>query len=609
MHEQFVGDIGGSVERAIRWFTELFILDGFGGVLFLFIGLVSLVILAFTIAWRVRAGRELHRAIAAVELAGGASENERQVAFVVQFDAISERLSGLDRIGRCWREFAETLDRPEPGAPEGTPGYGTVVRNERRPQDYLTLTNADMTAPVLRSLPGVLIGVGLFLTFVGLIAALGTAADTLAEGGEQTDMVDALRELLGAAGAKFYASATALMFSILLGLVQRASLRRLSGRMHALNDALEERLQFDPMASTMRAQSKLARDQYDELRKLSQDIGMAVGERVRDAVTSSNRELVESLNAVVGKLDALGEKTGAGVSATVAAKMDEALSGTLTQMDATLREVGGSLGRLPDQIGGSMRALNEASGEMVRGLGEGVEASARAASEALTGTMTQAGEAVANDLRGIAEPLSESVSALRESSSALGREMAAFAERAEQLRAAIAEGAGRHEALAASLTGAAGTHERVANDNRDLMRRMTELAERLQQAGDGVSDGTETIVTTIAEARERSDALREQERAARERLDAVLARSHEEMERHVARYDGLDEAFGRAFNGFQEAIASQQRDLARHVAEIDHRFANAVGALDARIEELADAVEGMGRSGASMRGSMTEAAE
>ena len=591
MEDGFVGERGRAAEDFVRGFTEWFTVDGFGGFLFLAILSTSLVVLAFTIAWWWRAGRELRVAISAVRSATGSTEVKRQAAFAERFDAISDRLNALKRIGPCWREFSETLDRPEADALENSPSSGIAIRNERRPQDYLTLGNADMTAPVLRSLPGVLIGVGLFLTFVGLIAALGTAADSLAGRVEQADMVDALRDLLGTAGAKFYASATALLCSILLGLTQRFGLRRLSARMHALNDELEERLQFDPMASTMRVQSKLARDQYDQLRSLSQDIGIAVGDRVRDAVTSSNRELVESLNAVVGRLDTLAKETGAGVSETVGAKLDDALSDTLASMDAILRDVQGSLGTLPAQIGGSVEALRAASGEMAKGLTDGAEASARAAGEALSSAMTQAGETVAADLRGITEPLGESVSALRESSSALGREMATFAERAERLREAIAQGAERHEALAGSLSSAAGAHERVANDNRDLARRMDDLAGRLERAGEGVSDGTETIASVIAEARERADALREQDRAARERLDAVLTRSREEMERHVARYDGLDEAFAKAFTGFQEAIADQQRDLARHVADIDQRFANAVGALDARIEDLADAVD------------------
>ena len=167
METGFIEGRGRAAEDFVRQFTGWFTVDGFGGFLFLAILGTSLVILTFTIAWLWRARKELRRAVLAVRTARGSSEAERQKAFVEHFDAISERLNDLKRIGPCWREFSETLDRPDAGAPEGAPGYGMAVRNERRPQDYLTLGNADMTAPVLRSLPGVLIGVGLFLTFVG----------------------------------------------------------------------------------------------------------------------------------------------------------------------------------------------------------------------------------------------------------------------------------------------------------------------------------------------------------------------------------------------------------------------------------------------------------
>lgn len=589
--EGLIGAYGAPVERALRGYIDLFKDEGIGGVLFLSILLLSLIILVWTIWWVWRSTSEIKRSRTIVARAKGATEGERQAAFALRYAEIHTGLGALPRIGACWREFSETLERPDPDVPEGVPNHSTVVRNERRPQEYFTLSNAGMSATVLRSWPGILVGIGLVLTFVGLIAALGTAADSLAGQVEQSEMVNALRDLLRTAGAKFYASATALACSIVLGLIQRSCLKHLAGQMHALNDALEERLQFDPMASTSRHQLAAIEAQRDQMRQLASDIGMTVGETVREAMGASNGELVDGLNAVVGKLDVLANETGAGVSQKVGEKLDQALSETLDKMEATLRDVQGSLRALPEEIGEAVGALKGASGEMARQLHDSAASSVQIASEALEQTISQAGQAAANDLRNIAEPLGEAVGGLRDASAALGREMMQFADRAETLGTAIGEGAAQHGTLVESLTVAAATHQGIARDNRALASRIEEVASVLAGSGEGINAGSKALSRAVEETRERAVAMREEEREARESFQAILERSRDDLERHMQRYEGLDEQFTTVFTQFQEAIANQQRDLARHVGEIDLRFANAVGALDGQIDALRDALE------------------
>ena len=634
--EYMTGGIGAAVEGFIAPLIAFFTLPYVGGLLTAGILTAAAVILVWTIAWFVRARRQIGRAITAVGRAAGSTENERRAAFVREYGAIDAELDKLSKIRACWREFRETLERPDLDDPDGAMGGATFVRNEKRPQAYFTLSNAGLSASVLRSWPGILVGVGLVLTFVGLIAALGVAANGLNDPDmDQAQMTVVLRQLLGTAGAKFYASATALGCSIVLGFVQRLLLSRLSGRMKVLNDLLEERLQFDAMASTSRQQLAVLREQSEQAKRFNQDFALKIGDAVRDAFQTNNADLVRGLDAVANKLDALADKTSTNISQTVGDRLDAALSETLSKMDTTLRDVGGSLGRLPEQIGEAVDALSRASIDMGKTMRAGADENARLAGErmeerlsgvveALNGTVgalqasgeaigehgeraartaaeglseagrramaefSSEGEAVAQSLRGIVEPLREAVKTLRMGSSELGTQTRALSGGVDRLRDALREGETAHRGVAESLGEAASTSARVAGDARALITALNDAASKLGATGEAISDGAEDLHDALEAIKEQARTEREDLERGRERFLAATEQARADLERHVGRYDGVDDEFAKVVARFNEEMVSQQQKLTEHVAAIDHRFAGAIDALSDAIDELSD---------------------
>ena len=634
--EYMTEGVGAAVEGFVEPLVALFTLSGIGGLLTAGILAAAVTILIWTILWFVRGRHQIGRAIAVVRGAAGDTEDERRAAFVRQYGTIEAELEELPKIRACWREFRETLERPDLDDPDSAGGGAAFVRNEKRPQAYFTLANAGLSASVLRSWPGILVGVGLVLTFVGLIAALGVAANGLNDPDmDQAQMTEVLRQLLSTAGAKFYASATALGCSIVLGFVQRLLLSRLAGRMKVLNDLLEERLQFDAMASTSRQQLAVLREQAEQSKRFNQDFALKIGDAVRDAFQTNNADLVRGLDAVAGRLDALADKTSSNISQTVGERLDAALSETLSRMDATLRDVGGSLGRLPDQIGEAVGALSRASTDMGETMRAGADESARLAGErleerlsgvveALNGTvgalrasgeaigergeraareaadslseagrkamadLSSEGEAVARGLRGIVEPLHEAVETLRMGSSELGTQTRALAGSVEGLRDALREGEAAHRGVAESLGEAASTNARVAGDGRALAAALNDAASRLGATGDAISGGAEGLRNALAVIEEQARAEREDVERARERFLAAAEQARADLERHVARYDGVDDEFAKVVARFNEEMVGQQQKLTEHVAAIDHRFAGAIDVLSDAIDELGD---------------------
>jgi hypothetical protein len=67
-----------------------------------------------------------------------------------------------------WLKFRETLIEPSTEDAAGS----KVVRNTARPQDYFNTAEAGLRFPLYRAMPNLLVGIGLLLTFFGLVTAL-----------------------------------------------------------------------------------------------------------------------------------------------------------------------------------------------------------------------------------------------------------------------------------------------------------------------------------------------------------------------------------------------------------------------------------------------------
>ena len=633
-------EFGGAIEEALLGVVGIFTSDGIGGVLAAAIVAFSVAVLALTLLWYVPARVEIGRACDAVARASGPDVHARRNAFARDFDEISEALAGLKRIGPAWLEFEETLIRPDDSNVEA---FGSRnVRNVRRPNEFISLRATGMSGDVVRSIPGVIIGIGLVLTFVGLIAALTVAAGNLDEGMSPTHMRDVLSRLLGTAGAKFYASATALTCSILLGLFQRTLATGLVHRLQALNHALEDRLQYDATALSRVEQLRVMGEQNNQLRDLAADIALQIGERVAEKVSPLNFALGETLEAVALKLDRIADQTGSSIASTLGDRFEQALAETLSQLDGTLQTVRTELTALPDQLDAAVKAMDTAAGALAERFGEAADKGAERASaeleaglarilhalgdaaqtietagsavsrgadqafEAVTDRFGMAGrgfeeaatnagaalaresEAAANRFAAALTPVEAAGTEISRASAAIAAETQKMVDAAERLNDSLGQSAAAHQSIA-SLVAEATRAADATNERQDvLLTRSVTAAERLDRSGTVVSEAIEALQASADALTGRADHIAADTGKTAERIAETLAAAQETLAEHVARYDGLDDRFAAAFSEFQDAMSSQQRDLSIHVQEIDRAFASAVGELQELVDDLSN---------------------
>ncbi|MBJ3775307.1 hypothetical protein [Acuticoccus mangrovi] len=639
--------VGLLVEQLLHGLVLIFTRPGIGGALAVGVLLFAAIVCVYTLDWYISARLEIWRARRVVEHAFGSDVHARRRAFASEFDEINSALARLGRIGPAWAEFEETLIKPDAS---NTDALGSSnIRNVRRPQDFISLRATGMGGEFVRSFPGVIVGLGLVLTFVGLIAALTVAAGNLDEAMTPTGMRDVLGTLLGTAGAKFYASATALACSIVLGLLQRRLFASLVGQMQSLNHALEDRLQYDETALSRVEQLRVIKEQNDQMRDLAADIALQIGNQVAEKVSPLNATLGATMEAVAAKLDRIADQTGTSIASTLGDRFETALADTLSQLDGTLKTVRFELTALPNQLSSAVGAMDTATSALAGRFGQVADKGAEEASaqieaslapilnalgdaartiEAAGGAVTRgadqaletmtdrfgaagigfeeaatkAGAGLARESEAAAVRLSAAVAPVEAAGEAIGRAATAIAaqtqtmvDAAERFSESLSESRSAHRSIAGLVIDATRAAETATERQETIAARSLTLADQLDRSGSVVSAAIETLKTTAEQLAGRSESVAADTSKTADRIAETLKAAQEALSQHVARYDNLDDRFAAAFTAFQEVIAAQQRDLAHHVQEIDRAFASAVGEL----QELVDDLSGLNRASQS----------
>lgn len=135
----------------------------------------------------------------------------------------------------AWDEFCETI------VPDDIDGP-LRLRNSIRPASFLNIEDLGFGPGPYRILPNTFVSAGLFLTFIGLVAALHQFAQTMTGSGNSMDT--AMQDFMQIASAKFIMSLVGLLCSIMFTVLLRARSNSIDRELHKLCIGIERRLVF-----------------------------------------------------------------------------------------------------------------------------------------------------------------------------------------------------------------------------------------------------------------------------------------------------------------------------------------------------------------------------
>lgn len=542
-------------------------------------------------------------------------------AFATNFENVSQTVGENPIVGHLWNEFVETSERQE-----------RIVKNTVRPQVFINMNSVregSIGLKIMGTVPGYFVGLGLLLTFIGLVIALSKAAAG-ASGGDAATMTQSLRELLNAATFKFSTSIAGLFASILLSFVFKLYAVSIENALHKLNREIERvHTALTPHAITQ----EIARDaaaQLVQLKEINTDkffqrMGEQIAPQIKTVLQEAFQPLTEKLDASVGRLEDNSQRgvegllsrfqenlsAGAGTEmreiAGAIRETREALSQVQTGLQATTDALGARLdasmerfasiadrsreqflasnsqgiAQLQTGIETVIGRVNESMGtfqssltDYQRRISENAEdstARVRAASEAAAKASTEAVEGIA---KAIQDSVGEAVARITQDVAALSQSLQATE------KAFTAQVSSMREAVSGSNE-IAGSFRKVANDVSTAAAPLVRSSGDIRASTEALSAAVANALSAISESQTTAKLLGERLVDHTDQIRAIWS-SYEQ------RFANVDASLERAIGALSGETDKYAQNLKAYVQEIDKGCAEAVQRLSQIANDLGE---------------------
>lgn len=438
-----------------------------------------------------------HR-VATLETALGDDDDpiSERAAFSANYADVASAMNapapGAGALVTAWREFQETIvDETE-----------STIRNTSRPTAFFNRAAPRQSRLIFWS--NMLVGIGLVLTFLGLIVALHKASQGMAAA-EQSAMQQSLIDLLTVAGAKFFTSVAGVGASLILRFVEHGLQKRTSLVTSDLCNLLERGMLFVPPQRLAVEQLDVLREQRDQLKNFNTDFALQLSERMGVQFQQAIAPVTASLTTLNESMTSMSQGLGQGAAKAV----EEASGGELRALGQTLSTLGERLDALSASVGSS----GEDAARQIRAAGADFAQAAtdiRSAFDRLTGQVDGMGERFATQgetmakaqsdtlermLGGLEKAQERSADAIGEAVSRLQGAGAVAAETMQkEVAASLAQGVtASQETFRAALEESG---EGLRSVSAGLARAVSEAAEQIDRAGAGFVRSGESAART-----------------------------------------------------------------------------------------------------------------
>lgn len=560
--------------------------------------LVIIVVCALIVMWAVIAGIRLRRGTNrfVIELDGARRQLEGTPADSAQFAGAYEAISAAFRVagivGPIWRDWDATLITP---AEAGRPVRATI-----RPGSYFTLDllrECGINPRIHAAMPNLLVGVGLLLTFFGLMLALASAGGIADPAANPAARQIGLKGLLDAASAKFATSLVGLLCSLVYTWWRASMLRQAESALNGFLTALEERVPLATAATLQAEANDILRESHTQLEVFNNNLAVNIGRAVDSTFNERLGEHIGPLREAIEKLSGnLGNQNKDAIADMVRQFQEGLQGGATAQMDKladVMRDMQTAMETVQTGLAASAQRMSDAADQMAVQMGRNAE-------EAMSRIGAQM-EGLVRQLRELADRSRE------EGSQALGAAAQRIAEAGEGFCTAIDRMTTQIQSAMAEMTGRMGEDARTAS--RQLTAQLEQAVEALRalsdqsrQVGD---DAMGVLADRIAAAATAFEA------SAGRIADVMKGGAGEASQRLVAAVDELRSAFaaistaaGRAIAGSAEDAANRQRSGAEALSAAAEQAAQMIrsGGQDA-----ADALrQGGGEASTGLRGAAAE---
>ncbi|WP_352857615.1 anti-phage ZorAB system protein ZorA [Mesorhizobium sp. M0142] len=319
-------------------------------------------IVAFAMLHAIAVRFSLHRATRLIR------RYKDRPSFAQAYEAeIYPRMTAHPLLGHAWREFDETLLKNEVET-------GGIIGNTVRPQSFMNyglVRERLMGLKLIGSIPGYFIGIGLLLTFTGIVLALSKASEATTASlilNDTPGMMKAMTDLLRIASFKFATSIAGLGISILLALMFKVFTVSIERGFTRFCERVEFQLRYTAPQSIAAEMNEMSKEQTVQLKAINSDLFFGrMGEKLSPQIGSAFADAITPLSDSISEaMRAMSQRSESGVSDL----LDRFSTSVQGSAGTELKQLGETLARMQATLETTQKGLHGTGEEFANRMAE-----------------------------------------------------------------------------------------------------------------------------------------------------------------------------------------------------------------------------------------------
>ena len=476
--------------------------------------------------------------------------------------AISRSNQDVPRtLANAWNEFRETTVDPTDSS--------HPPRNTVRPSNFFNLLDLGVDSGWWRQVPAMFISVGLFLTFLGLVAALDQTAQVLVSSSAgSANTTSGLTTLLTVASAKFIMSLTGLLCSILFTLQLKWSERAKDKILHALCIKIEEGFVFLSEQDILREMKEIAEEQSVHLQKFSTELVAQIARPLREDLPEAIRVAIETTLAPA--METFSRDAGKSIETLTGAVGDKIAGGVQSAADS-----------INDSVVKTSHAFETIADRLDRS-SQDVTRNINTASDHMVSDITAA---TANLREKLQEPLSDlvhKVEVLARNIDVATGKVYRYSDSIDSSTNSVVAG---NEALSQSTQTLISAIRPIRDTLADILKATSNMSDGMEEASKAVVNGAKsTTNATVGAVESMRDSVDRTQDTINQSFASLLT-AIEEFNNTLGRYREIDSSLGRAFQSIEDEVKKSISAMSDYQEKLSNELGSALQKLESVIAQ------------------------
>jgi ABC-type transporter Mla subunit MlaD len=501
--------------------------------------------------------------------------------------------NAYDELARGWLEYKETLVLYGEGD-------SRHLRNSVRPATFFNAEDLNFTPGFWKILPGLFVTIGLFLTFLGLIAALDSLKVT---GMDAAQLKDSLQTLLETASAKFIMSLTGLACSIIFTIRLRLGVSQIENRLHELANHTEFLLKFISLEDIATDQLAAIKEQKEHFRTIGLELVAELGRPLKeDLPITIAQSISDAMSPLISKVTEVGTEGVGGMVSDLSEKFSKDVSGALESASISIQAAGDKIDQSSANIGAELSSSVLALKQMIDEVQESTKGRMLDTGDAIASSFGQTANQITEQANSLSETLIAPLNDLQAKIAILSSDISESGGQFKIMSESVKLGADAAQKAALSFEKSAQDFSKVTSPiNRSIeliAGSISDLEDSTANVNDTLTQGIKQLMASSENALNSAVEIIRGEQSALENALQGMQDVIEEFRGQGDRLDELDEKLGVAFETYAEHVESQLEEMKLHARDLTERL---TPALDKMREVVEHAEQFIPESGVQRR--------